>query len=104
MIHDSPGRWLIGLGCSGTASHSLCLPLYYSEGRLCHVTEELSSLTFALHFCFVPDGPGRAHASVPQRGGGGAAIREHRVPGGAAVGTDGVRGDTESGDAAVPGA
>ena len=27
------------------------------------------SLTFALHFCFVPDGTGRAHASVSHSGG-----------------------------------
>ena len=29
-------------------------------------------MTFALHFCFVPDGTGRAHASVSHSGGGGA--------------------------------
>ena len=40
------------------------LPLHCSERRLRHVTEELSSLTFALRFCVVPDGTGRAQASV----------------------------------------
>ena len=33
-------------------------------------TEELSSLTFALHFCFVLNSAGRAHASVSHSGGG----------------------------------
>ena len=47
---------------------------------LLHVTEELSSLTFALHFCFVPDGIGRAHASVSCSGGGGRGQQIVCVP------------------------
>ena len=46
------------------------LPLYCNERRLRHVTEELSSLTFALHLCFAPDGTGRAHASASHGAGG----------------------------------
>ena len=44
--------------------------VHCSERRLWHVTEELSSLTFALHFCFVLNSAGRAHASVSHSGGG----------------------------------
>ena len=32
-------------------------------------------LTFALHFCFVPDGTGRAHASKSHSRGGGGGLR-----------------------------
>ena len=69
MIRDPTRIQFIGLRCSGAASHSLCWPLYRSERRSGHVTEELFSLTFALHFCFVPDGTGRARASVSPGGG-----------------------------------
>ena len=51
------------------------------ESRLCLCTaakgardmslKALFSLAFALHICFVPDGPGRAHASVTHSAGGG---------------------------------
>ena len=40
-----------------------------------HVTEELFSLIFALHCRFVPDGTGRAHASVSHSGVGGQERR-----------------------------
>ena len=43
-----------------------------------HVADELFSLTLALHFCFVLNGTGRAHASVSHigglGGGGGGAM------------------------------
>ena len=48
-----------------------CVCLYCSERCLWHVTDELFSLIFALHFCSVPRGTGRAHASVSHSGGGG---------------------------------
>ena len=47
----------------------ICDPVYCSERCLCHVTEELFSLTFALEFCFVPDGSSRADTAVSHSGG-----------------------------------
>ena len=38
------------------------------------MTSVLSSLTCDLHFCFVPDGTGRAHAPYPIAGGGGFSV------------------------------
>ena len=49
-------------GSYALVSHVLCVPR--GGGGISHVTEELSSLTFALHFCFVLNSAGRAHASV----------------------------------------
>ena len=42
-----------------------------------HITDEISSLTFALHFCFVPEGTGRARASVSH---GDTGSRDRPVP------------------------
>ena len=52
----------------GSGAVDPSLPLYCSGRRLRHVTEERLSLTFALH-CVVPDGTGRAHASVSHSNG-----------------------------------
>ena len=64
---------------SGVGGGVVCF--HCSERHLCHVTEGLSSLTFALHFCFVPDGSGRAHASVSHSGGGGGAWEAATIKG-----------------------
>ena len=67
----------LGFRCSGHLWF-ICHLVGSSERRPQHVTEELFSLIFALHLCFVTDGTGRAHASVSRSGG--LRVRAHPPP------------------------
>ena len=49
------------------------LPLVFREGRPCHAPEALFSVTFALHYCSVPLGPGHTPL-CPIAGGGDASF------------------------------